>query len=421
MLGYKIARFESFELILTYSIVFAAFLLYNLRLTAYYRWGIASAVAFRLVLFVSFPELSTDVYRFLWDGGLLTHGLNPYEFTPEAAMASNTLLNEQLYEMLSYKIYYSMYPPFTQLSGWMAAAFGGTSMIHGAIILRCWVLLGEMLTLYVMAKLLNLYKMDRKHIFWFALNPLVILELTGNLHHEAYLILFTISAIYFLERNKLGWSAVALGMGVLSKLLPILFLPLFARKLSLRQWPYFGILLVGVVAVGFLPFYNEKLFYGYFSSGALYFQKLEFNASIYFLVREVGFWVKGYNIIHMAGMWLAVITTLLIFIFSFFYDQKRVSLAQACMWVWFVYIAFTTTLHPWYILPLLAFAVFTKYRFAVVWSYLIFLTYSGYGIGSYQETPWIFIVEYVVVFGYLIWELRRTVARTGIRPSGMQL
>ena len=75
------------------------------------------------------------------------------------------------------------------------------------------------------------------------------------------------------------------------------------------------------------------------------------------------------------------------------------------MWIYGLYLLFVAILHPWYALPLLVFSIFTRYRFTVLWSFLIFFTYSGYTLNGYDENLWIVGIEYILVFSYLGYEL----------------
>ncbi len=65
----------------------------------------------------------------------------------------------------------------------------------------------------------------------------------------------------------------------------------------------------------------------------------------------------------------------------------------------------TTTLHPWYLATLILLAVFTKYRFPIIWSFVIILSYSAYMNEVYKENLWLVGLEYCIVYGALIWEL----------------
>jgi alpha-1,6-mannosyltransferase len=123
-------------------------------------------------------------------------------------------------------------------------------------------------------------------------------------------------------------------------------------------------------ALFFLPLFNYQVFQSLTTSVGLYFNKFEFNASLYYLVREYGFWKYGYNIIQTVGWKLGVVTTMLIVLFTFrkgwaksdviSIDSTQFLLSDF-LWILSIYFLFATTLHPWYITTLLALSVFTPY------------------------------------------------------------
>jgi hypothetical protein len=47
----------------------------------------------------------------------------------------------------------------------------------------------------------------------------------------------------------------------------------------------------------------------------------------------------------------------------------------------------------------------SNYRYAVLWSGLILMTYSGYSVSNYSENLWLVMVEYLLVFAYLSYEI----------------
>jgi len=151
------------------------------------------------------------------------------------------------------------------------------------------------------------------------------------------------------------------------------------------------------------------------TSLGLYFNKFEFNASLYYLVREYGFWKYGYNIIQTAGWKLSLIAGILILLVSFrkgltwsyiINENTYPCLITKWMWSLSIYFLFATIMHPWYITTLLALSIFTSYRFSLIWTGLIFLSYSGYNKNGFQENLWLTTLEYLVVIGYLIFELK---------------
>jgi general stress protein CsbA len=60
--------------------------------------------------------------------------------------------------------------------------------------------------------------------------------------------------------------------------------------------------------------------------------------------------------------------------------------------------------HPWYIATPLLLSVFTKFRFPLVWSLLIMLSYSAYANAEFQENYWLIAIEYIVVIGVFLLE-----------------
>lgn len=190
-----------------------------------------------------------------------------------------------------------------------------------------------------------------------------------------------------------------------------------------RSLVFYGSVLVGSFIL-FFPLLNSEILAGFNESFTLYFKSFEFNASIYYLVREYGYWVYGYNIIQTVGWKLGLISAVMILLialwpFKSFYSKGELKFEQriykfpddmatvplVMMWIMLMYFLFTTTLHPWYICTLLMFSVFTSYRFVVIWSALIFLTYAGYTMNGFSEILSLTVLEYVVVIGYLVYEL----------------
>ena len=440
-LAYGVERYETARLLTVYAISFAAYVgLLKLAPPAAFRWLMGLAVVARLALLPVLPHLSDDIYRFVWDGRLLYQGYDPFAYLPseiisaensgDGAVVKARGIDQELYDQLNSPNYYTIYPPVNQGVFALAAWVSPTSVQGSAMVIRTVIILAELMTLWLMIQLLRQKRLPvsdnqkitssfnirhsvfdiPKHssstvplqnVLLYALNPLVIIELTGNLHFEALMIAFLLGSVYWLRRN-LGLSAVLFGLAVCTKLVPLILLPLYWRRLGWRKTLLFYGLVGLTTAALFFPLVTPELVAGMQKSIGLYFQKFEFNASVYYLIREIGFYRKGYNIIAQAGRWLAISTFLGIILYAAL--ERNRWLPAAYSGAWLIFLLLSTTVHPWYVTPLLAFAVFTPYRYAVAWSGLIFLTYAGYSTTGFAENLWVIGLEYIVVLAILGYE-----------------
>jgi hypothetical protein len=299
----------------------------------------------------------------------------------------------------------------------VAARLSFGSILSSVIVIRLFILASEIGTIWLIKKILHHYQLPARNALLYALNPLVIIELTGNLHFEALLIFFLLLSYWLLITGKLISSAISFSLAICTKLVPLIFLPLMFSRLGWKKSSIFY-LVVGVSTILlFLPLLNAEIISGFNESIGYYFKKFEFNASIYYLVREWGFWKYGYNIIQTVGWKLAAYATLTILIYtSWDYiqnsklriqttDFKVRNLPNAFLIILCIYFAFATIVHPWYVTTLLALSVFTIFRFTLVWTVLIFLTYIGYTNNGFSENLWITSFEYIVVTCYFVYEL----------------
>ena len=410
-LAYLVPRYESFRLISGYSVLFGSFLAmwYYARTAKQVRWLLAFAILLRLVLLFAFPGLSDDIYRFVWDGRLFNQNIHPFSHIPSYYMEPGSPdvpgITSSLYHLLNSPNYFTIYPPVAQFFFSVAAAIFPHSVHGSAIIIRAFIILAECGSIWLITRILFHYKLPSKNALLYALNPLIILELTGNLHFEAFMIFFLLVAIYFFLTDKTRMAALSFAFAIASKLLPLMLLPLFVKRLPWKRLLIFYTLVAVFTLALFLPFLHKDLFNGMSSSLSLYFQRFEFNASIYYLLREVGFYTEGYNTIHILGKYLALATFLLIVGYAWLHNHRQTRLPEAMLWVLVIYLFFSTTVHPWYISTVLVLSIFTRFQFVVLWSFLIFTTYIGYSETGFEEILWLTTTEYVLVFVFMFYEL----------------
>ncbi len=425
--AYDLERSDLIKLIGLYSGVFyLSWKLYKIEKVNFWFLALV-ALLFRLLFIGAIPNLSQDFYRFIWDGRMIAEGFNPYLYLPENLIALGNAPIAQAKELFDgmgalSASHFTNYPPLNQVLFAIAGILSGKSIIGSVIVLRILIIAADIGVLYFGRKLLVNLKLPESRIFLYLLNPFIIIELTGNLHFEGVMVFFLVWSLYLLQQKKWVGSAIIFACSVLLKLVPLLFLPLFfgyfiykrennhdaenESKLGLAK--LFGFyLIVGItVVLGFLPILSSVFIQNFMASISLWFQKFEFNASFYYIVRWIGFQSKGYNIIETAGKSLPLVTIGILAGLSFFRKNNSLEkLITAMLFGFTAYLFLSTTVHPWYLVIPLMLSIFTTYRYLMVWSFVVILSYAGYTSAGFQENLWLVALEYIIVIGLFIKEL----------------
>ena len=183
--GYELERHDFGKLIALYIGLF--FLTYAIiRVHGWNFWLLAGiGIALRLILLPAFPNLSQDFYRFIWDGQLVSQGINPYLFTPDMYLAGSELATDVVVQNAAElkagmtdlnASHFSNYPPINQLFFAISGVLGGKSILGSVIVLRLLIILADIGILFFGRKLLETMKLPVSNIFWFFLNPFIIIE-----------------------------------------------------------------------------------------------------------------------------------------------------------------------------------------------------------------------------------------------------
>ena len=410
LLAYYIPRSAGLPLFVCYGFLFVSYLwIYKNSPKEIVGGLLLLSILLRLLWLPALPQLSDDFYRFIWDGRLLANGTNPFAFTPQQlyqqGLLHNLGLNTEIFDKLNSPRYFTIYPPINQAIFYIAAKLSPNSIIGSVIIMRIFIILAEIGNVFLLSRMVKIKKLPPQSVILYAFNPLVIIELTGNLHFEAIMIFFLLLAVYSWQRKNAFTGGVMMAFSIATKLLPLMLLPLWLGRLSWRKL----LLFYFAAAISLFLLFSFLLDYAFLqgiqSSLSLYFQKFEFNASLYYIIREIGYWCKGYNIIQTAGRYLALFVVIFIAFMSWWQHRRNLSIWHAIIWVWLGYLLLATTVHPWYVTPLLAISVFTHYRFAYLWSSLIFFTYVNYQPSGYQENLWVVMAEYLILLSFIIYEV----------------
>lgn len=422
VLAYGVSRSHFEMLLVTVTMLFVG---YVLLVRQSRGWGLKQllimAALLRVAFIVATPELSDDFCRFFWDGRMIVEGHHPLEATPngveQLGFAEDIDPGGTLREGMNSNAYPTVYPPVSQLFFAISAALGGHNAATELFVLRLLLIAMELWALWLMAQVLPRIGRRVEDLAWYAFNPLVIIEVSGNLHFEGTLVTFLALALWG-WCSKRPWMAVAgLSGGIAAKLIPLIALAPLPRWLGWKRAVGVGLAVATVSAALFVPFLWGRLD-GFGESMGLFVHQFEFNASLYYMVREVGTAIMGYNPIAAVGPWLKVATVVWVLFVVF---RKKLTVgdaALALLWAWAGYLLLATTVHPWYIVPLVGLAVLSGRLWPLAWSFTVWFSYSHYSGGGFQENYGWILLEYALLLIAMVMEKKlRSLSDRLIRKS----
>jgi alpha-1,6-mannosyltransferase len=189
------------------------------------------AVVMRLAVLSGPPFLSTDLYRYVWDGRVQLAGIDVYRYIPDDP-ALFTLRDTAIYPYVNRHEYArTIYPPMAQL------VFRAIASVWQSVTMERLTMLGfDLLAIGVMLRLLAIAGLDPARVAIYAWNPLSVWEFAGNGHVDVIAIALISLAMLFRVRGRGAWTGAVLGAAVLVKFLPVIVAPALWRPRDARRW-----------------------------------------------------------------------------------------------------------------------------------------------------------------------------------------
>ena len=320
------------------------------------------AVAARFVLAPMLPSFSDDAYRYLWDGQVQLSGENPYLYLPsELADQLGSTGAGPLYEELNSKDYYTVYPALSQLM-FRASAYlsGGQDWLRQYYILKGVFILIEIAALFVLVRLAS-----SGLAILYAWNPLVVLETAGQAHTESLMILLLALTALALKRERRGLALVAITLAGWVKLYPLMLVPFVLRRAG---WRYAWVPVVVSLAV-WAPYLNADVPQAMRASLDLYVRSFEFNAGPYYglkwLFTEFSGRTGWSKTIGPTFRYLFLASLPVLYVLDL---RRSWSFGYVTIAVIGLFLFFSTTIHPWYLLGILAMIPFLdRPRWSWLW------------------------------------------------------
>jgi alpha-1,6-mannosyltransferase len=220
------------------------------------------AAIMRLPVLLSTPRLSNDAYRYIWDGRVQAHGINPYRLAPSDPHLF-ALRDAAIYNNINRREYArTIYPPVAEM------LFLAITRVSESIIwMKAAMVFFEVLAIWLLICLLSGLGVSAEHVVIYAWNPLVLWEFAGSGHVDAAAVAFIALALLARHRERPLLTGFGLACAAMVKLYPAILFPALYRRWEWKMpaaffatvlGSYALYLSVGTKVVGFLPIYLKE-------------------------------------------------------------------------------------------------------------------------------------------------------------------
>jgi len=319
--------------------------------------------------------LDDDIHRYLWDGRLQHLGYNPYLVVPNDPALANLHTSET--RTLNNAYLPSPYPAGAQLF------FRAVTAIHESIFaLRAAFVFCDWAIVFVLFDLLRRNGQSEHWVLAYAWHPLLAIEVAGSGHIDIVGALLLLLSAAALARKWRTTAAVAFGLAVSVKFLPIVLLPLYWKRIRIRDAALAAI----IVGVLYLPFLDH----GRIPVGSLrtYVHSFWFNDPVFAALEHVASpeFIAGLAVLvgFLTAIWMRT--------------RSGMHSCDGFAWPMAASLLCAPVVYPWYLLWMLPFLRSAATLPIIVWTVSILPTYYVWHMRA-QGRPfivpgWILLLEY---------------------------
>ncbi|VAX26632.1 hypothetical protein MNBD_NITROSPINAE05-1293 [hydrothermal vent metagenome] len=416
---------------------------------------------FRGVIFPAHQIQEDDVYRYLWDGKVFAHGINPYKYAPEE---TNNYLDFKIKDAKGFMAHYTeqereeldllnslkweseaalttlervnhaevptIYPPMAQF------IFRGVATLKPDSIwaMRLAFLIFDLAALYFIVQILGTLGKNKNLCLIYFWSPLVIKETYNSTHLDILGITFLCAAIHYLIRHRHILANLLLVFSVLVKFYPVILLPFFLERAAQKNklsnkpvWttPFFLLLMFGVVtALCYLPFLSSglKTFEG-LKTFSIYWQSNDslFSLLVYFFgdvlnlqaIEQTIFSNDLPTFLSKATVALVLSGTIATLLFrKSFLEKSNTQLLFYFFILMSMVFLLSPVQNPWYLSWVVPFLCLFPWRSWILLTGLMGLYYVDFyfdyqDIGRYSKwIPWFEYTPFYLLFVYELWKHR---------------
>ena len=335
-------------------------------------WAMALiGLVMRGAMFFSFPVLEDDSYRYLWDGAVVSEGIDPYKYAPlDGYSDSETISQDELPEDLvkfrqlaednpvehgrvAYPGIKTIYPPIAQL---------GFALAHqidpfGLMGWRFTLFLCDVVSLLLLMEALNQFGRSSAWAVLYWWNPVVIIQGFGAGHMDIMIVPFLLGALVLHKQGRPTYVMVALAGAAAVKLWPILLFPVFSRKWlgSFRHVVWITIVFVGLTSVLLLP----QLFSAFTVETGIYAYSTSWRRHAFvFAILENGVFGHLHSGGQMARLLVAIVVSSTALLIAYQKGATSQTVPSAIVTTIALLIFLSPTGYPWYLIWLVPFLPF---------------------------------------------------------------
>ena len=165
------------------------------------------SLVFRLTLLPATP--SNDIFRYLWEGKIQLHGINPYSQPPVSLNLEH--LRDNYFSGINHKHLTTIYPPLT-LMVFAIAEF----ISHSFVSIKSAFLFFDILSIFVLIKYLKVMRKEPANVLIYAWSPLVLISFAARGHCDSLQIFFVMLALYLYSTRKYANAVVSISLAMMS-------------------------------------------------------------------------------------------------------------------------------------------------------------------------------------------------------------
>ena len=321
--------------------------------------------AFRIPLAASPVGADNDMVRYVYDGRVQRLGLNPFSVKPsDPAMAWT---HTDVTRRNQHNNARTPYPAAAQLFFRAVVTIRETPRAMKVALVLC-----DLATIWVLLAWIRQTRRSPWLSLLYAWNPLVILEVAHSGHIDALGALWIATSAWMLSTGRTARAAIAFVLAVASKLLPIVLVPLYWKRIRFRD----GVVAALVLAALYYPFRSA----GLLPLGAVpnVVANIRFNGPLFKWLAELLTPQGAAAAAVLGGLCVA----------AWMRWKRDASDPAAWAWPMAVSLAAAPVIYPWYLLYFTPF-LFTRAALPLVgWCYSALAVYLVWYVPQLRK-PWV--------------------------------